>query len=132
MAIKKFEHVGIMVKDLEQSIGFYKDVLGLDLLDRIDHNDPSIKLAFLGIKESDQICVELVFGAKGNLPDEGKVHHIAFTVDNIEDEIERLQSHEVIFIDEEITTLTNGAKYIFLKGPDGELLELFQPPGYGK
>ncbi|MDQ0975060.1 lactoylglutathione lyase [Neobacillus niacini] len=126
MAVKKLEHVGVMVSDLEVSIGFYQDVLGLDLLDRFDANE-STGLAFLGDRASGQVIVELICGKNNTFPDEGKVHHIAFTVDDIEGEIERLRSSKVHFTSDEISTLTNGSKYIFFKGPDGETLELFQP-----
>jgi lactoylglutathione lyase len=126
MAVKKLEHVGVMVSDLEVSIGFYQDVLGLDLLDRFDANE-STGLAFLGDGGRGQVIVELICGKDNTFPDEGKVHHIAFTVDDIEGEIERLRSLKVHFTNDEISTLANGSKYIFFKGPDGETLELFQP-----
>jgi lactoylglutathione lyase len=126
MAVKKLEHVGVMVSDLEVSIGFYQDVLGLDLLDRFDANE-STGLAFLGDGGSGQVIIELICGKDNTFPDEGKVHHIAFTVDDIEGEIERLRSLKVHFTNDEISTLANGSKYIFFKGPDGETLELFQP-----
>jgi lactoylglutathione lyase len=128
MAIKKLEHVGVMVKDMETSIAFYRDVVGLDLLDHFNHNNPAIKLAFLGFEERNEIVVELVAGHNKEFPQEGIVHHIAFTVDTLEEEIERLQSQGVTFREEEITTLPNGGRYIFFYGPDEELLELFQPP----
>ncbi|MGG1677164.1 VOC family protein [Neobacillus sp. NRS-1170] len=51
----------------------------------------------------------------------------AFTVENIEDEINRLKSFGVTFDSEEYFTLSNGTKLIFFKGPEGEKLELFQP-----
>jgi lactoylglutathione lyase len=127
MAIRKLEHVGVMVKDLETSIEFYQNILGFDLLDKFEANDPSITLAFLGDRESGQVFVELVAGKETTFPDEGKVHHLAFTVDDIEEEIKRLKPFKVIFTSGNITTLANGSKYIFFKGPDGESLELFQP-----
>lgn len=126
MAVKKLEHVGVMVSDLEVSIDFYENVLGLDLLDRFAVNE-STGLAFLGERASGQVIVELICGKDNTFPDEGKVHHIAFTVDDIEEEIERLRKLKVHFTNEEISTLANGSKYIFFKGPDGETLELFQP-----
>jgi lactoylglutathione lyase len=126
MAVRKLEHVGVMVSDIEVSVDFYQNVLGLDLLDRFALN-PTVTLAFLGNRESGQVFVELVSGKDKEFPDEGKVHHIAFTVDDIEDEISRLKTLNVAFSNEEILTLPNGSKYIFLKGPDGETLELFQP-----
>jgi lactoylglutathione lyase len=126
MAIKKLEHVGVMVSDLEVSIDFYEKVLGLDLLDRFAANE-STGLAFLGDRASGQVIVELICGKVNTFPDEGKVHHIAFTVDRIEEEIERLRSLKAHFINDDFATLANGSKYIFFKGPDGETLELFQP-----
>ncbi|WP_077214939.1 VOC family protein [Bacillus dakarensis] len=126
MALKKFEHVGLQVKDLEASIQFYTEVLGLEFIEKQDHVDPSLKLAFLGLKDTKEPIIELISGYNPNLPTEGKVHHIAFTVDNIDEEIARLKELNVTFIDEAVTTLPSGAKYIFFNGPDGEWIELFQ------
>jgi lactoylglutathione lyase len=127
MAIRKIEHVGVMVSDLETSIDFYQNTLGFTLLDKFAANDPTVTLAFLGDGETGQIFVELVAGKKISFPDEGKVNHIAFTVDNIEEEVERLKRLHITFNTEEIITLRNGSQCIFFKGPDRESLELFQP-----
>lgn len=127
MAVRKIEHVGIMVKDMEASIAFYRDVLGLVLLGSLDHGNGTVKLAFLGTPGAEETQVELVEGYNGGLPAEGKVHHIAFTVDNLDAEIERIDKLGVTFLDPDITTLPNGARYRFFYGPDGEWLELFEP-----
>ncbi|MBU7593180.1 VOC family protein [Metabacillus halosaccharovorans] len=124
MAVLGFEHVGIQIADIEKSISFYQEVVGLELLDQFLHTDGKMKLAFLGVK--DQIIVELIEGYNPDLPDEGKVHHIAFKVDNIEAERKRLQSANVEWIYEDITVLPNGAKYIFFRGPDKEWIEFFE------
>ncbi|OLN24264.1 glyoxalase [Domibacillus antri] len=126
MAISKLEHVGIQVKDLDTAIDFYTKVLDLELLEKQGHPDPNIKLAFLGFKTTNETLVELIEGYNPDLPAEGKVHHIAFTVDDIESELERIKQHNVTFIDQDITTLPSGSKYIFFHGPDGEWIELFQ------
>lgn len=125
MAIKGFEHVGIQVKDIEKSIEFYQSVVGLQLIDRFLHTDNKMKLAFLGINDS--IIVELIEGYNPNLPEEGKVHHVAFKVSGIEGEKERLLELQAEFIYEDITMLPNGAKYLFFRGPDGEWIEYFEP-----
>jgi lactoylglutathione lyase len=124
MPITNFDHTGVMVADLDRSITFYQDILGLTLLGRLTHTEPSIELAFLGM--DDRVFVELVSGYNSELPVEGKVHHLAFTVEGIEEEITRLKGLNVTFIDEEITTLPNGAKYIYFYGPDKEWIELFE------
>jgi lactoylglutathione lyase len=124
MAVKKFEHVGIQVKDIEVSKQFYQNVIGLELIDEMIHTNGVMKLAFLGLNGS--IIVELIEGYNPDLPGEGKVHHVAFTVEGIEQEKERLRSLGVTFVWEDITTLPNGAKYLFFYGPDGEWIEFYE------
>lgn len=51
MTAKRIDHTGIMVKDIETSIAFYQDVLGMTLKDRITHTNGIIELAFLGFQE---------------------------------------------------------------------------------
>ncbi|MFB7141369.1 VOC family protein [Gottfriedia sp. NPDC056225] len=126
MAVKKLEHVGIQVRDIDTSIEFYTRVVGLVFLEKQDHIDPKIKLAFLGFEDSKEPIVELISGYNPDLPAEGKVHHLAFAVDNIEAEIARVKELYVTFVDESITTLPSGSKYIFFYGPDGEWIEFFQ------
>lgn len=126
MAIKKIEHVGIQVRDLESSIEFYTKVIGMELKGTLDHTNGVIRLAFLGFKNHNETELELIEGYNPDLPTEGKVHHIALTVDELEPEVERLRGLNVSFIDEEITTLPNGSRYMFFRGPDGEWIELFE------
>jgi len=127
MAIKKLEHVGVMVKDMQASIRFYTEVLGMEHTSTLVHNDENITLAFLSFPGAKQTEIELIEGFNPSLPAEGKVHHLAFTVDDVEQEVERLKQLNVPLMDTEITTLSNGSRYFFFYGPDGELLEFFQP-----
>ncbi|MGM0873866.1 MAG: VOC family protein [Bacillota bacterium] len=124
MAVIGFEHVGIQVATIEESIKFYQEVVGLTLIDQFLHTDGDKKLAFLGV--NNEIIVEFIEGYNPNLPDEGKVHHIAFKVENIEDEQKRLEEVGVEWINKDITVLPNGGKYIFFRGPDQEWIEFFE------
>ncbi|MFC7441129.1 VOC family protein [Laceyella putida] len=126
MAIRKIEHVGVMVKDMDASLAFYQEVVGMKLLGRVKHNDEALELAFLGFPGAGETQLELIQGYNDQLPAEGKVHHIAFTVDDIEKEWDRLKQLNVAFNDEEITTLSIG-RYFFVYGPDGEWIEFFEP-----
>ncbi|GMA59049.1 lactoylglutathione lyase [Alicyclobacillus sacchari] len=126
MAIRKLEHTGVMVNNLEESIDFYTRILGMELNGILEHNQPGMRLAFLAF--SGQTAeLELIEGYPSAVASEGQVHHLAFTVDDIEAEAERLRALGVTFTDPEITTLRNQARYIFFTGPNGEQLELFQP-----
>ncbi|MBJ8029450.1 VOC family protein [Bacillus cereus group sp. N21] len=127
MPVRRIEHVGIMVANLETSLSFYEEVIGLKLIKRMGHPDPNLKLAFLGVEESQETILELIEGYNPSLPAEGKVHHICFKVDSLEDEIERLKKLRVTFLlTEEIETLPDGTRYIFFSGPDGEWIEFFE------
>jgi lactoylglutathione lyase len=121
--ITGIEHTGIMVSNMENSITFYTEVLGLKLLDRFDHTSVPVELAFLGL--GGKVLVELISGYTGEVTNEGKVHHIAFSVTNIEEKFELLKEEGVLIKDKEITELPNG-KYFFFYGPDEESLEFFE------
>jgi len=124
--IKKFEHVGIRVKDMEESIAFYTKVLGCRLLERTNYND-QVSLAFLTVGDAN--CeIELIAGPGGPYPTEGKVDHFAFTVDDPDAELDRLRSHGVSLIDEQPEQMKNGCRIAFFYGPSGERLELFWRP----
>ena len=126
MGVRKIEHVGIMVSSLERSIPFYVDVVGLTHLDTIVHTNGVIRLAFLAFPGSRDTEIELIEGYTGSLSAEGQVHHAAFAVDDIEAEFARARTLGVDGLDEAITTLPNGSRYFFFRGPDGEFLEMFQ------
>ncbi|UUZ85729.1 VOC family protein [Paenibacillus sp. P26] len=127
MARTRIEHVGIMVKDIDTSARFYEKVVGLTLKGKLDHTNGIVKLAFLGFNQSGETELELIEGYNDKLPQEGKVHHVAFTVDDVEEEFVRIQGMpEVRLIDSEITTSPNGSRYFFFYGPDGEWIEFFQ------
>jgi len=126
MAVKKMDHVGVYVSNLETSLTFYQEVVGLDLKDIFTISDGAVTLAFLGFNGSDETELELVLGGKPNLPNEGIVNHIAFLVDDIEEEFARLKDLDVSFLSEDISTLPNGYRNFFVQGPDGEKVEFFQ------
>lgn len=46
MPVRRIEHVGLMVANLETSISFYEKVVGLQLIKRMGHPNPDLKLAF--------------------------------------------------------------------------------------
>jgi lactoylglutathione lyase len=125
MAVKKMDHVGVMVSDLEDSLTFYQIVVGMELKDQFTIANGSRTLAFLGFNGTDETELELVYGGNPDLPTEGKVNHIAFLVDDIEEEFKRLQGLDIVFISDEIVTLPNGYRNFFVQGPDGEKVEFF-------
>ncbi|KAF4324674.1 hypothetical protein G195_001982 [Phytophthora kernoviae 00238/432] len=123
---KRIDHVGIAVRDLETTLRFYTEIVGLELKDRVTHTNGVIQLAFLGFNGSDETEIELIQGYSDKLPSEGTVHHFAIHVDDLESEYNRIKETEAEFIDGEIITLPNGYRYFFIYGPEKEWIEFFQ------
>jgi lactoylglutathione lyase len=122
--IRKVEHVAIQVRDLDRSIKFYTEVLGLPLRGRLRLND-TIELAYLpvGDFEIELVCksTEYIYAK------EGIVHHVGFTVDDVAAMLDRLRKHGVELIHEQPLYLDKMDVHIaFFWGPDGEKLELLQ------
>lgn len=127
LGIQKMEHVGIFVDDLAASVHFYVEGIGMEVKNTVTLNGQE-KLVFLGFPDSRETLIELVGGNHEGLGETGRVHHLAFTVDDIEAQVHRLTSLGVSFMDETPNALPDGTKYIFFFGPSREHLELFQPP----
>jgi len=120
----KMEHVGIMVNDMDESLEFYQNILGLKLRNREWLND-TVELAFLYFPEQPSVEIELVFGVQAE--NEGIVNHLAFTVEDIEAELVRFKEAGVKLIDEEPRSILNDkVKIAFFHGPNGEKLELVE------
>ncbi|MFF2481192.1 VOC family protein [Paenibacillus sp. NPDC058071] len=123
---RRVDHVGVQVTDLEASIRFYTEIVGLTLKARVPHSNGVIQLAFLGFGGDNETEIELIQGYSDSLPAEGKVHHFAINVPDIEAEFARIKTTEAELIDQEITTLPNGYRYFFIYGPEKEWIEFFQ------
>ncbi|ANS73603.1 glyoxalase [Paenibacillus yonginensis] len=128
MSVHKIEHVGIRVSALEDSIEFYSRVIGLKLAGTLGDVEAPVRLAFMSFPNQTNVEVELVYKkAPEELANEGRVHHIAFTVSQIEQEYERIAQLGLSGLDSQINQLPNGSRYFFFNGPDGERIEFFQP-----
>ncbi|WP_059051599.1 VOC family protein [Paenibacillus senegalimassiliensis] len=128
MGIRKIEHIGVRVSALEDSIEFYERIIGMKLLHTIGEVDDGLRLAFLAFPGQETVEVELIsIKDSEELPNEGKVHHLAFTASDIEEEYARISSLGLSGLDPEIRDLPSGARFFFFNGPDGERIEFFQP-----
>jgi len=122
---KKMEHIGIMVNDMDRSIEFYTEVVGMDLKKREKLNE-EVELAFLAFSGSEDIELELVGRGTTGLSDQGIVNHLAFSVEDIDETLAHLKAHGVRLLDQTPREILDGVRIAFFFGPDGERLELVQ------
>ncbi len=122
--IKKIEHVGIRVKDLERSVKFYSQVLGFMVRGHTENKQTGLKIAFLKVGDSE---IELLqYPNEEERLSQGVIAHIAFRVDVIEDVLANLMDAGVEVRDESPKEVFGDTKIAFFYGPDGELLELYE------
>lgn len=124
--IVKLEHIGILAKNMDESVRFYSEILGMNLVERVWLNE-QVELAFLSFPGQESVQVELVGRDPSGVAEEGIVNHLALTVDDIDAVISKLKQHGYDISDEYPRTILDGRKIAFFKGPSGEKLELFQP-----
>lgn len=128
MSVHKIEHTGIRVSSLEDSIEFYSRVIGLKLLRTLGETEAPLRLAFMAFTEQSSVEIELICKKDPNeLANEGRVHHIAFTVSDIDQEYRRIAELGLSGLDKQINNLAGGSRYFFFSGPDGERIEFFEP-----
>ncbi|RKD23137.1 hypothetical protein BEP19_13040 [Ammoniphilus oxalaticus] len=123
--IKGIEHVGILVPNMDQAIAFYQEAFGLSLRRRESLN-AEVELAFLTFADQPNVEVELIAGPGVEHNGAGLIDHLAFRVEGIELEIERLKKLGAEPIDLEPRVILGDVKIAFLKGPHGEKLELVE------
>lgn len=119
MSVKKLDHIGIVVNDLNLSIKQYEQVLGLTL-DRIeDYGNGLLKIAFMTLGD---VLIELIQPLKegssawGFLHEHGEgIEHIAFQVDNIDSELELVKEKQIPVQDEIPKSGAGGTKIAFLE-----------------
>jgi lactoylglutathione lyase len=123
-------HTMVRVTDIERSLAFYRDALGLQLLSRRDNEAGRYTLVFLCAPGDDAAQIELTY----NWPDaNGKAEqytggrnfgHVAYAVDDIYATCQRLADHGVT-----ISRPPRDGRMAFVRSPDNISIELLQKGG---
>ena len=132
MNILKVDHIGIAVNNLEETLKFYEDVLGLKCEGTELVEEQKVKVAFLPVGDTELELLESTtedgpiakFIAKNG--GRGGIQHVAVRVDNIESAIEEVKAKGYKMIDETPRYGAGNARIAFCHpmGTDGVLLEL--------
>ena len=139
--ILSMNHTGFVVKNLEESIKFYRDILGLKVTIRrertgkpidqvVGYTSTHIKAAMLTIDENHYVELIQYLNPEPNtqMPTDRNIlgaSHLAFMVDDIEKEFEKLISNGAQKLNEPVS-LTLHRKACYLQDPDGNWVELIE------
>jgi len=118
----KYLHAMVRVRDLDASMKFYRDALGLVETRRKDYPQGRFTLVYLAALENPEVEVELTY----NYDDEDygsarNFGHLAFAVNNIYATCEKLQQHGVV-----INRPPRDGRMAFVRSPDNISIELLQ------
>ena len=126
---RKLLHTRYRVNDLERTVKFYKEVLGLQEVRR--HNSPrGSELAFLKAPESDELIEICSFPASGPVQVQADLTHLAFEVDSLAEFEKHLKKFGLKYSDGP-TIKADGSGFAFIDAPEGYEIELMQRAGSG-
>lgn len=127
----KINHIAIVVENIEDSLGFWRDALGLNMGKIQDVPQEEVQVAFLDVGESHIELVQPTTEASGiakYLAKKGQgMHHICLEVEDIALALEQMKSKGVDLINETARE-RDGRKYAFIhpKSTGGVLVELYE------
>ncbi|MBI5287767.1 MAG: methylmalonyl-CoA epimerase [Chloroflexi bacterium] len=130
--LTKVHHVGVVVRDIDASMRFWRDILGLPLHKLQAIEEQGVKAALLTLGDSEVELLEPVVTDNGiarYLERKGEgLHHICFQSDDVERDLTALKFKGVEMIDQQ-TRIGIAGRICFLhpSAMDGALIELCQP-----
>lgn len=124
----KYLHTMLRVNNLEESIKFYSEFLGMNLISRTDYPEGEFTLAFLSYgRTKDDPCIELTYNYGKNSYELGDAFgHIALATEDIYKTCETLKAHGVRVVREPGPMKHGKTVIAFIQDPNGYKIELIQ------
>ena len=122
---KKLLHTRYRVNDLERTVTFYRDILGLEEIKR--HKSPrGSELVFLKTPGSEELIEITYFPGSGPVQVQADLTHLAFEVESLEEFGKHLAAHGLKYSDGPTTSSSTGTVFAFIDAPEGYEIELIQ------
>ena len=147
MLPSRIHHTGYTVSDLDRSVAFYRDLLGCEVIATqekeggylaaiVGYPDAHVRMAHLRLPGGDHVIELFEYlappgGSADVEPRNVGASHLCFVTDDLAGLHERLLTAGVSLVSApvEVDTGINAGGYgLYLRDPDGIMVELFQPP----
>ncbi|MGE6753864.1 methylmalonyl-CoA epimerase [Rossellomorea sp. NPDC071047] len=124
---KTIDHIGVAVRNIEDTIRFYENVLGAKLIDRYRSDAKGVE-SEIAIMEVDGARTELLAPTNNDtspiarfIRQKGKgVHHIAYRVDDLDAALEELKQKGIRILEDSLRINKHGRRLIYLNPADTE------------
>jgi glyoxylase I family protein len=127
LKLNRVHHIAIICSDYQRSKQFYSEVLGLKIAQEVfrkERNSYKLDLEVAGLYQ-----IELFSfpdpPARPSRPEAAGLRHIAFEVDDVEEAVNHIQSHN-IFIEPIRVDEFTGKRFTFFADPDGLPIEFYE------
>ena len=127
MKFNRIHHVAVICSDYQKSKEFYVEKLGFEIENEVfreERNSYKLDLKVAGVYQIELFSFPNP-PERVNSPEARGLRHLAFEVDDIEDERKKLLSYNIECEEIRIDEIT-GKKFTFFKDPDGLPLELYE------
>jgi lactoylglutathione lyase len=126
-----FVHTSVRTSNMDKSIDFYVNFLGLKLLNRREIPQNNAEIAFLGDAEAKGSTLELTLYRNQKkfiqADYEDRVFdHLGFEIKDVEKTIAAMRKEKVTITDEPFRLSSSGSLMAFVEDPDGTLIELIE------
>ena len=143
----RIHHTGYTVSDLDRSVAFYRDLLGCEVIATqekeggylaaiVGYPDAHVRMAHLRLPGGEHVVELFQYlspeGGKADVePRNVGASHLCFVTADLPALYERLREQDVTFVSPPVevdTGINTGGYALYLRDPDGIVVELFQPP----
>jgi lactoylglutathione lyase len=124
MKVRKLLHTRYRVNDLDKTVKFYKDILGLEETRR--HKSPrGSELVFMKAPASEELIELCYFPSSGPVQVQPDLTHLAFEVESLDEFGKHLAQFGLKYSDGPVIK-ENGSGFAFIDAPEGYEIELMQ------
>jgi lactoylglutathione lyase len=123
MKVGKLLHTRYRVNDLERTVKFYRDILGLEEVRR-SKSPRGSELVFLKAADSEELIEICFFPGSESVKVQPDLTHLAFAVESLEEFAKHLAAHGLKYSDG--PTPSGNGMIAFIDAPEGYEIELIQ------